>query len=264
MPAEVESAMTTETQSVLPGNHGPEAGSSSEKSPDVEMGKPSRSLEATTLYVGPDKYAKLIGFLVRWRSRLPGWRVATMGVLTTSEREGVILLEAAVAGITDRRLRKLFSKHLVDERRHTAGFHALFDKLQIEAGNEPGPPPPARPMSEKFSVIGLMAYLEVQELRGEQMMRVYRGLFEGDEESVAFIDSVLSDEHFHATYTHLQLERWVKEGLGNEVRAARAEARAVDRKAFGIQVARFLRVMPRLLLAGHLPPLFRSKPAPLH
>lgn len=52
---------------------------------------------STTLYVGPDIYARIIGFLVRWRSRLPGWRVATMGVLTTSEREGVILLEAAVS-----------------------------------------------------------------------------------------------------------------------------------------------------------------------
>ena len=41
----------------------------------------------------------------------------------------------------------------------------------------------ARPMTKKFSVIGLMAYLEIQELRGEQMMRVYRELFDGDAES---------------------------------------------------------------------------------
>ena len=219
--------------------------------------------EPPTLYTGPDTYAKIIAFFVNWRSRLPGWRTDTMGVLTTSEREGVILLEAALAGIGDRRLRKLFNKHLVDERRHTAGFHALFDKLQIRDGKTPQAPPTARPMAKKMSLIELIAYLEVQELRGEQLMRVYRTLFAGDEEATGFIDSVLRDEKFHATYTHLQLERWIEEGLGDEVRRARSEARAVDRQAFWAQVFRFLRVMPRLIRAGHPPPLFRRTPAPM-
>lgn len=234
----------------------------SETTIGTERRERAPATEPPTLYTGPDMYARIIAYLVRWRSQLPGWRTDTMGVLTTSEREGVVLLESALAGITDPRLRKLFNKHLVDERRHTAGFHALYDKHQVREGRTPQSPPRARPMAKKMSVVELLAYLEIQELRGEQLMRIYRRLFEGDEEATEFIDSVLRDEKFHATYTHLQLERWIEEGLGDHVRRARAEARSVDRRAFWAQVFRFLRVAPRLLAAGHPPPL-RIKPAPM-
>ena len=106
--------------------------------------------------------------------------ISNVTIVTTSSDDVMAFDTGPANCLIDIAMRKLFGKHLVDERRHMSGFQALFDKLQVEAGADPLPPPVARPMNQKFSVIGLMAYLEIQELRGEQMIRVYRQLFEGD------------------------------------------------------------------------------------
>ena len=108
-----------------------------------------------------------------------------------------------------------------------------------------------------------MAYLETQESRAIALLETYADLYEGDDDSVGWIRKNIKDEIFHATWTHLQLEHWVKDGLNEEVRQARVEANLVDRRAFWIQFCSFLRVMPALVLKGYLPPIFNKSPSPL-
>ena len=104
---------------------------------------------------------------------------------------------------------------------------------------ETWPRTPSNTERAGFDILGLFAFLEITELRGFQVLSAYRS-FADDPATLAVIDSVLADEHFHVAYSHLQLERWVKKGLATEVAAARREARRIDRRALRQQVASFV------------------------
>ena len=211
----------------------------------------------------PDIYAKIVLFMVRWRSQVPGWRIETMGRLATSEIEGIKLIESAIPRVADVSMRKILAKHLEDERRHAKVFSERYKALQIEAGLDVQPPPAVTPQTKRFNILELVAYLETQESRAIPLLETYADLYEGDDESVGWIRKNIKDEIFHATWTHMQLERWVKDGLTEEVRQVRVEAKLVDRRAFWIQFFSFLRVMPALVLKGYIPPIFNKSPSPL-
>ena len=202
---------------------------------------------------GRDLQSRVVAFMIRRASRLPDWRLQTMEVLVQSETEGIRMLEAARPAISDPRLRRQLDQHLIDERRHASGFAERFESLQKEAGLDPRPAAAPRAQQMQFNVMEMIAYLEIQELRGGQVLEVYRDLFDGDEVSIAFIESVVTDEKFHASYTHRQLERWIDEGLANEVAAARRLAKKIDRGAFWAQARGFIALCPRLLLRSILP-----------
>ena len=201
--------------------------------------------------------------MVRWRSQMPGWRIETMGRLATSEIEGINLIEAAIPRVTDVRMRKILSKHLDDERRHAKVFSERYETLQIEAGLNLKPLPAVTPQTKRFTILELVAYLETQESRAIALLETYADLYKGDEDSVGWIRKNIKDEIFHATWTHMQLERWVKDGLTKEVRQARIDANLVDRRAFWIQFFSFLKIMPSLVLKGYMPPIFSKNPSPL-
>ncbi len=211
----------------------------------------------------PDIFARIIIFLVRWRSQVPGWRIETMCRLTTSEIEGIRLIEGAIPKVSDVRMRKILHKHLEDERRHARVFGERFEALQKQAGLPVQPPPGVTPQPVQFTILNLVAYLETQESRAIALLEAYQELYEGDDESVYWLKKNIKDERFHATWTHMQLERWIKEGHGEEVKRARAEANRVDRKAFWLQLFAFLKILPMLLLRGYLPPILKRVPAPL-
>lgn len=211
----------------------------------------------------PDFRARCVLFMVRWRSRVPGWRIQTMGRLTTSELEGILLIEGAIPKVSDQRMRKILERHLEDERRHAAVFGDRYEQLQRDAGRKIEPPPRPIPQSKKMTILELVAYLEIQEGRAIALLETYADLFEGDEASVTHIRRNIKDEKFHATWTHLQLERWIKDGLEKEVRMAREEARLTDRRAFWLQFFAFLRVLPSLLVRGYMPPVMTRQPAPM-
>ena len=228
----------------------------------VENTRPE-SYSKKKLDFSPDIFARCVLFMVRWRSRVPGWRIQTMGRLTTSEIEGIRLIEGALPKVSDLRMRKILEKHLEDERRHASVFGERYKCLQEEAGLEVQTPPPAISQTKRFTILELVAYLEVQESRAIALLETYAELFEGDDKTVAHITRNIKDEKFHATWTHLQLERWIKEGLEREVKAARAEANRTDRRAFWMQFFSFIRVMPSLIVKGYMPQLFRKTPAPM-
>lgn len=230
---------------------------SSEGQPDA-ITQTARSLDFS-----PDLRARIIIYCVAWRSRVPGWRLSTMGRLVTSEQEGVLLIEGALGGLADDRLRKIFDRHLSDERRHESLFLARLVTMQEEANVEPAPPPTPVPQKKRPSLLEAVAYLEIQEARAVALLAAYSDLFAGDDESVRALESASNDERYHAAWTHLQLERWAKEGMADEVESARANARKVDQRAFWAQLFGFLRVVPSLLFKGYLPPIRRT-PSPMH
>ena len=110
-----------------------------------------------------------------------------------------------------------------------------------------------------MNLMQLMALFEIGEMRGFQGISVYRKAFADDPETVAVMDSVVRDEHFHCTYVHLQMERWKKQGFAKEVAAARKHAMQQDRQAFYSQIKSFIMMLPNLLLAELARP-FRRQP----
>lgn len=230
----------------------------------MDSPSPTGSVKAKkAIDFGPDIYAKIVLFLVRWRAQVPGWRIETMGRLTTSEIEGIRLIEAAIPRVSDLRMRKILDKHLDDERRHAKVFGERYEALQREAGMVIQPPPAVTPQKKRFTILELVAYLETQETRAIALLKTYAELYAGDDETVYWIEKNIKDEKFHATWTHHQLERWMKDDLREEVRIARAEAVRTDRRAFWMQLFAFLRVAPSLIVRGYLPPVFKRRPAPM-
>ena len=192
-----------------------------------------------------DRKARMLACMVRCRSRLPGWHEEALGVLASAEADGVRVLEAALPAIGDGKLRRIFLNHIEDERRHTKGFTDLFRELF------PGrtPPSPARaPIST--NVLDFLAFLEITEVRGEQMIHTYHGLYAKYPKVQAFMSTVLRDERYHANYLHAQLENWAGQGLAKEVASARRAAAQIDSRGFRSQVLLFMLGIPRMLVHG--------------
>ena len=189
-----------------------------------------------------DRRARVLAFMVRSRSRLPGWHEDALGVLASAEADGVRVLEAALPAISELKLRRVYLKHIEDERRHTRGFtdlyHEYFPLRKI--------PERARAPS-RFNIINFFAFLEITEVRGEQMIQNYHGLYAAYPKVQAFMSTVLRDERYHANYLHAQLQSWVEQGLANEVAAARRAAAQIDARGFRTQLLQFALGVPRLL-----------------
>ena len=192
-----------------------------------------------------DWKAHILAFMVRCRSRLPGWHEETLGVLASAEADGVRVLEAAVPAVADSRLRRTFQHHIEDERRHTEGFTKLFREMFPQRAL---PSPPRASIST--NVLDFLAFLEITEVRGEQMMQNYHALYAKYPKVHAFMSSVLRDERYHANYVHAHLERWASEGLAKEVALARRAAARIDARGFRSQVVLFALAIPRLLVHG--------------
>jgi rubrerythrin len=189
-----------------------------------------------------DYKAKMLHFMVNRRSRLPGWCEEAISVLAAAEAGGVRVLEAAIPAIADAKLRRVMLKHIEDEKRHTKGFTDFANQLN------PGKTIPSYDSTtSSTNVLDFFAFLEITELRGEQMIQNYRELYCDYPEIQEFMDTVIHDERFHASYLHAQLENWVETGLKEEVAAARRAAAAIDARGFRIQLLAFIRTIPRLI-----------------
>lgn len=211
----------------------------------------------------PDFPAKIILYLVRWRSNLPGWRLETMARLVSSEVEGIRIIEQVLPGVSDPGIRKILEKHLDDERRHANVFFERYSALLAVSQFKQVKPPPPQTLSTHMNLLTLVAYLETQEARAVPLLELYTRLYAGDSETIEVLKRNIRDEKFHATWTHRQLEQWIGEGKEREVYRARQMAKAIDRRAFWMQLAAFSRALPRLLINGKWPPFFSTKPAPL-
>jgi len=214
-------------------------------------------------YTSPDWTERVVLYLVRWRAQMPGWRLETMARLVTSEVEGIKIIEQVLAQVVDPDIRRLLQKHLEDEYRHAQVFSQRYHQLLKEAGQPLVDPPSPVENLQPFSLLSLIAYLETQEARAIPLLLLYARLYEGDQETVDTILRNIRDEKFHAAWTHHQLELWIKEGRGEDVKRARQQAKNIDRQAFWMQCGGFLRTLPRLLARGVLPPISGFNPAPL-
>lgn len=189
-----------------------------------------------------DLKAKMLRFMVRRRSKLPGWHEEAVSVLAAAEAGGVRVLEAAVPAIGDIKLRRVMLKHIEDEKRHTQGFTDFSNELN------PGKTIPVyNSSSSSTNVLDFFAFLEITELRGEQMIQNYRPLYDRYPKVQEFMDTVIHDERFHASYLHAQLETWAASGLQKEVAEARRSAASIDSAGFRAQLLAFMRVIPTLL-----------------
>jgi rubrerythrin len=204
-----------------------------------------RGARAADAWKRPDLKARMLAFMVRCRSRLPGWHEEALGVLASAEADGVRILEAALPAIGDSRLRRIFLSHIEDERRHTQGFTDLYREFFPNREL----PAPLRP-AISTNVLDFFAFLEITEMRGEQMIRNYHGLYTQHPKVQAFMSTVLRDERYHANYLRAQLQSWTDQGLAKQVASARRAAAQIDARGFRSQLLQFILGSPRLLLHG--------------
>ena len=202
----------------------------------------------------------LLAMMVRASTRLPGWQMTALTHLSKTESASVALLKPAISVVSEDRLRKLMTKHIQDEERHARVFEErlmVWRELCGDKNRAPLPPPAGG--AGRMNLMQLMALFEIGEMRGFQGVTAYRKAFTDDPETVAVMDSVVRDEHFHCTYVHLQMERWKEQGFAKEVAAARKHALKQDREAFYRLIGSFIAMLPSLLLAELTRP-FRRQP----
>ena len=211
---------------------------------DAEAPEPEspHHIRAADAWKRRDRKARVLAFMVRCRSRRPGWHEEALGVLASAEADGVRVLEAALPAVSDPKLRRIYLKHIEDEKRHTQGFtdlyHEHFPMGEIAARGRAG---------TRIKILDFFAFLEITEVRGEQMIQNYHGLYAKYPKAQAFMSTVLCDERYHANYLHAQLQTWADQGLAAEVALARAKAAQIDARGFRTQVMQFVFGVPQLL-----------------
>jgi rubrerythrin len=160
-----------------------------------------------------------------WRSDA---RIAEklLGFAATEAGSALDMLKAAEL-CDDRKLRRLFFRHAVDEARHAELFRAAAQRLA------PGPRgseynlihATRQNLFARHSLVRFVAFVNVAEERGEAHFRALAAHFEGRPELADLFARIGKDERFHVAYSRRLLQRFRREGRGREVAWALAAVR---------------------------------------
>jgi rubrerythrin len=164
---------------------------------------------------------------IAWRSDA---RIAEKleGFAATEAGSALDMLKAAELA-DDRRLRRLFFRHAVDEARHAELFRAAARSIAPRpagAGSEYNLIHATRQnLFTRYSLVRFVAFVNVAEERGELLFRVLAAHFEGRPELADLFARIGKDERFHVAYSRHLLQRFGREGRGREVAWALAAVR---------------------------------------
>lgn len=162
-----------------------------------------------------------------WRSDA---RIAAKleGFAATEAGSALDMLKAAELA-EDRKLRRLFFRHALDEARHAELFRAAARKIA---------PGPRRVGSEydlihatrqnlfaRYPLVRFVAFVNVAEERGELHFRALAAHFAGRPELGQLFAHIGKDERFHVAYSRRLLEGFGRDGRAREVAWALASVR---------------------------------------
>ncbi len=138
----------------------------------------------------------------------------------------------AAAELTERRdLRAKYFIHALDEARHAR----LFAQRARDFGASPHRAKAAldeartlqthgiiggRSLFERYGELEFLAFVQRAESMAVEQFQTYRDLRLLDNATDSMLARILQDEHFHVSYARAELERYTREGRGEEVNAA--------------------------------------------
>jgi rubrerythrin len=179
-----------------------------------------------------------------WRD--PVRKLKTLESFSRTEEDGGRDIAAALKVVHDPELKGHLQRHAQDELRHAE----LFRNRALELRRE-GVSPDADEGTDKsydlsrgrkasevnahgFGRVGLadelgevayVAMLHVAEKRAASLFRDLSKTPGLDSQTRAIFESILKDEHYHVAYTGTLLQKWKKDGRGQEVKRALSQAR---------------------------------------
>lgn len=150
------------------------------------------------------------------------------GFAATEAGSALDMLKAAELS-DDRKLRRLFFRHALDEARHAELFRAAARRIA------PGPRRAGsayelihatrQNLFARYSLVRFVAFVNVAEEQGEAHFRALAAHFEGRPELARLFTRIGKDERFHVAYSRSLLQGFRREGRAGEVAWALAAVR---------------------------------------
>ena len=203
---------------------------------------------------------------VSWR--LPRWPQRLLTAFSHAEQGSYYDMLAAAELTDDRRMRRKYLEHALDEVRHCALFRARVramgqtSRAQAAAWNantltEHGIVG-GQTLFERLGELEFMAFVYIAERDAVEQFSVYLDRKLPDADTHAMLEDILRDEAFHVSYSKAALERFRKEGRGKEVDQALRRVRWRRIKEAWLRFSRDLgQVVSHAM--GHKPSEFSGK-----
>jgi rubrerythrin len=151
------------------------------------------------------------------------------GFAATEAGSALDMLKAAEL-TTDRRLRRLFFRHALDEARHAQLFREAARRLDPDPRHRASEynliHATRQNLYQRLGLVGFVAFVYLAEKRGEAQFRALARHFDGD--LAALFRRISKDERFHVAYSGRLLKQWRRAGKKREVRRALLRVR-IDR-----------------------------------
>ncbi len=150
------------------------------------------------------------------------------GFAATEAGSALDMLKAAEL-TEDRKLRRLFFRHAMDEARHAQMFRAAARKLLPNGAHAQSEynliHATRQNLLEQLGLTRFIAFIYLAERRGESQFRALRQHFRGQRDMEQLFAKIGKDERFHVAYSRALLARLRKQGSAGEVRWALASIR---------------------------------------
>lgn len=162
---------------------------------------------------------------VSWR--LPRWPQRLLTAFSLAEQGSYYDMLAAAEQTDDRRMRRKYLEHALDEVRHCALFRA-----RVRALGQPSRAQAAawnanvltehgivggETLFERLGELEFMAFVYIAERDAVEQFSVYLDRKLPDAGTHAMLEDILRDEAFHVSYSKAALERFRRDGRGAEV-----------------------------------------------
>jgi rubrerythrin len=167
---------------------------------------------------------------ISWR--LPGWPRRLLQAFSLAEQGSFHDMIAAAEQTDDRRMRRRYLEHALDESRHCGLFRQRVEALTTRPDDREQAATVEANLLTEHGIVGgqtlferlgeleFLAFVYIAERDAVEQFHVYLDDALPDPDTRDMLRDILRDEHFHVSYSRAALERLRTQGRGREVQAA--------------------------------------------
>jgi bacterioferritin (cytochrome b1) len=162
--------------------------------------------------------------------KIPGWPKRLMHSFHFTEKGSAYDMLAACAATDRPDLRRKYFRHALDEARHSDLFRERVEQMgglsprlrALEAGGSSSmlDVVEGETLFERLGELEFLSFVYIAEEEAVEQFHVYQKLGLMDDTTDAMMKRILKDEAFHVSYSRAELERYRREGRGDEVKKA--------------------------------------------
>jgi rubrerythrin len=162
--------------------------------------------------------------------RVPSWTTRLLTSFSQAERGSAYDMLAACEQTERREMRKVYFHHALDESRHAGLFRDRVQALGGLSRSQAAVMDAAylanhgivteTSLFRQMGELEFLAFVHLAERDGKETFEVYVDLELPDPDTITMLRDIIQDEKFHTSYSKKELERYTRQGRGDEVKAA--------------------------------------------